>query len=42
MDNFLDRYHLPQLNQTQINNLNWPTIPKEIEAVIKSLTTKEI
>jgi hypothetical protein len=22
MDNFLDRYHLPKLNEEQINNLN--------------------
>ena len=24
MDNFLDRYHLPKLNQDQISNLNIP------------------
>ena len=37
MDDFLDRYHLPKLNQDQINNLNRP---KKIEAVIKSIPTK--
>jgi hypothetical protein len=35
MDNFLDRYHVPKLNQDQINYLNNPITPKEIEAVIK-------
>ena len=39
MYNFLDRYHLPKLNQDQINNLNRSTIPNEIEAVIKSFPT---
>ena len=41
MDYFLDRYNVPKLNQDQINNLNCPIIPKEIEAVIKSLPTKK-
>jgi len=41
MDNFLDRYQLPKLNQEQINNLNNPIIPNEIEAVIKDLLTKK-
>jgi hypothetical protein len=40
MDNFLDRYHVPKLNQDQINDLNSPISPKEIEAVINSLPTK--
>ena len=40
MDNFLDRYHVPKLNQDQINDLNSPICPKEIEAVINSLPTK--
>jgi hypothetical protein len=39
MDNFLDRYQIPTLNQDQVNHLNSPISPKEIEAVIKSLTT---
>ena len=41
MDNFLDRYQTPKLNQDQINHLNSPITPKEIEAVIKSLPTKK-
>ena len=40
MDNFLDRYHIPKLNQDQINDLNSPICPKEIEAVINCLPTK--
>jgi hypothetical protein len=34
MANFLDRYQVPKLNQHQINDLNRPISPKEIEAVI--------
>lgn len=41
MDNFLDRYKVPKLNQEQINHLNDPITPKEIEAVTKSLPTKK-
>ncbi|KAL6092097.1 hypothetical protein STEG23_008000 [Scotinomys teguina] len=40
MDKFLDRYHIPKLDQDQIDNLNRPTTPKEIETVIKNLSTK--
>jgi hypothetical protein len=40
MDNYLDRYQVPKLNQDQINDLISPTSPKEIEAVINSLPTK--
>lgn len=39
VDSFLDRYHIPKLNQGQMNNLNRPITPKEIEVVIKSLLT---
>ena len=42
MDIFLDRYQVPKLNQDQINHLNSPISPKEIETVIKSLPTKII
>jgi hypothetical protein len=42
MDNFLDRYQVPKLNQDQINDLNSPISAKEIEAVITSLPTKKI
>ena len=41
MDNFLDRYQVLKLNQDQINDLNSPISPKEIEAVINSLPTKK-
>jgi hypothetical protein len=41
MDNILDRCQVPKLNQDQINKLNSPITPKEIEAVIKSLPTKK-
>ena len=30
---FLNRYHLPKLNQDQVNYLNSPIIPKEVEAL---------
>jgi hypothetical protein len=36
MDNFLDRYKIPKLNQDQINHLNSSISPKEIKAVITS------
>jgi hypothetical protein len=39
MDNFLDRYQIPKLNQDQINHESSPITSKEIEAVIKSLPT---
>jgi hypothetical protein len=41
MDNFLNRYQVPKLNQDQINHLKSPITPKEIEAIIKSLPTKK-
>jgi hypothetical protein len=40
MDKFLDRYQEPKLNPDQINDLNIPIFPKEIEAVINGLLTK--
>jgi hypothetical protein len=39
MEKFLDRYQVPKLNQDQVNDLNSPISPKEIEAVINSLPT---
>jgi hypothetical protein len=41
MDNFIDIYQVPNLNQVQINDLNSSISPKEIEAVINSLPTKK-
>ena len=40
MDNFLDRYQVPKLNQDQINDLNNPISFKEIKTVINSHPTK--
>jgi len=37
----IDRCQVPKLNQEQINHLNNPITPKEIEAVIKSLPNKK-
>jgi hypothetical protein len=42
MNNFLDRYQVPKLSPSQINDLNSPIYPKEIEADINSLPTKKI
>jgi hypothetical protein len=41
MDKFLDRHQVPKLNQDQVNDLNSPIFPKEIEAVINSLQGKK-
>ena len=34
MDKFLERYNLTQLNQEEIENMNWPITSTEIESVI--------
>jgi hypothetical protein len=41
MEIFLDRYQVPKLNQDQINDLNIPISPKELETVINSFPTKK-
>ena len=41
MNKFLDRYQVPKLNQDQINDVNIPISPKEIETAINSLPTKK-
>jgi hypothetical protein len=41
MDKFLDRYQVPKLNKDQVNDLNSPISPKEIEAVINILPAKK-
>jgi protein-arginine kinase activator protein McsA len=41
MDNFLDRYQISKLKQDQINHLNSPITPKEIDTIINSLPTKK-
>ena len=40
MDEFLDSYNLPKLNQEKMENLNKQITSKEIEAVIKKPTKK--
>ena len=37
MDKFLEKFHLPRLNQEEIEIMNNPIISTEIEAVIKNL-----
>ena len=39
MDNFLDSYCLPKLNQAETDQLNRPITRNEIEEVIESLPT---
>ena len=41
MDDFLEKYKVPKLNQDKINHLNSLITPKEIDAVIKCLPTKK-
>ena len=41
MDEFLDKYNLPKLNQEEIENLNRPKTSIEIETVIKNLPTNK-
>ena len=41
MDKFLDRCQVPKLNQDQVDHLNSPISPKEIDAVINSPPTKK-
>ena len=40
MDNFLETFLIPRLNQDQLYHVNCPITPKEIAAVIKSFPTK--
>ncbi|KAL6084449.1 hypothetical protein STEG23_009703 [Scotinomys teguina] len=42
MDKFLERCHIPKLDQDQLDNLNRPITTEKIETVIKSLPTKYI
>ena len=41
MDEFLEKYNLPKLNQGEIENLNRPITSIEIESVIKNLPTNK-
>ena len=37
MDRFLEKFHLPRLNQEELDIMNNPVTSTEIEAVIKNL-----
>ena len=39
MDEFLEKYNIPKLNQEEIGNLNRPIISTEIKTVIRNLPT---
>ena len=41
MDEFLEKYNFPNLNQEEIENLKRPITSTEIEAVIKNLPRKK-
>ena len=41
MDEFLEKYNFPKLNQEEIENLNKPITSTEIETVIKNLPTNK-
>ena len=41
MDNFLETYSLPKLNQEEIDQLNRPITRNEIEYVVKTLPTNK-
>ena len=41
MDNFLETYSLPKVNQEETDQLNRPITRKEIEYVIKTLPTNK-
>jgi hypothetical protein len=42
MDDFLGKYHFPNLNQEQVNYLYSPISPKEMDKIIKNLPTKTV
>ena len=41
MDEFLEKYNLPKLNQEEIENLNRPNTSMEIKTVVKNLPTNK-
>ena len=41
MDEFLEKYNLPKLNQEEIENINRPITTMEIETVIKCFPTNK-
>ena len=42
MDEFLETYNLPRLNHMEKENLNRPVTSREIESVVKIISTKKI
>ena len=42
MDEFLERYNPPRLNQEEIENMDRPITSNEIETVIKNLPTNKV
>ena len=40
MDEFLEKYNLPKMNQEEIENLNRPITSTEIKTVIKQSSNK--
>ena len=41
LDEFLEKYNLPKLNQEETENFNWPITSMEIETIIKNLPTNK-
>ena len=41
MDEFLEKYNLPKLNQEKIENLNRPITSTEIKTITKNLPTNK-
>ena len=41
MEEFLEKYNLPKLNQEEIENLNRPITSTEIKTVVKNLPTNK-
>ena len=41
LDEFLEKYNLPKLNQEEMENLNWPITSTEIKTGIKNLLTNK-
>jgi len=41
MDEFLEKYNLPKLNQEEIENLNRPITNMEIKTIIRNLPTNK-
>ena len=42
IDKFFERYNLPRLKQEEIENMNRPVIPTDMESVIKGLSRKKV